>query len=464
MIIRVRTHAGVWRVNDVGPDTTIRELRQRLSTEHNANLSDDSRQPLTLKPNPKGDQEPLSLESTLQSLGLGHGDMVHLSLDESIRDMAHEEAGGPKRINKDGTIEQQSFDEISNKTGFRPGMMSLRSMKMKWTLADFTEMNDQFTFRLKKPEKGVCTKVTLDSAACNSFQSFVRQFGFHRARMGYLYGQFTDDDTKVRVECVYEPPQENYPEGFQVSEDPKGDTVEALAGLLGLKRVGWIFAHPPREEGFLFSSAEVITAATLQLEAADGINDTPFVTVKVTAEEDGSAHFDAFQVSKQCMEMVAEGALEVGENPGHCVVPKTFTAIVEMKEAKEPPDPILPSIALPTHLPQPPAEKKVDATMFLNTVPIEQHESAKFLHDFPRANRDGVMQTWDDVKRQLGRAGGQGFTYVDVISDFHLLLFLTAFLDMQTDMPKICDSVVDREKPLDDGFKFLINNFAGLDA
>ena len=49
-----------------------------------------------------------------------------------------------------------------------------------------------------------------------------------------------------------------------------------------LKKVGWIFAHPPREEGFLFSSAEVITAATLQLEAADGINDTPFVTVKVS--------------------------------------------------------------------------------------------------------------------------------------------------------------------------------------
>ncbi len=68
--------------------------------------------------------------------------------------------------------------------------------------------------------------------------------------------------------------------------------------------------------------------------------------------------------------------------------------------------------------------------MFLNTVPIEQHESVKFVHDFPRANRDGVMQTWDDVKRQLGRAGGQGFTYVDVLSDFHLLLFLTAFLDM----------------------------------
>lgn len=39
-----------------------------------------------------------------------------------------------------------------------------------------------------------------------------------------------------------------------------------------------------------------------------------FSREKVTAEEDGSAHFDAFQVSKQCMEMVAEGALEVGES------------------------------------------------------------------------------------------------------------------------------------------------------
>lgn len=90
MIIRVRTRAGVWRVNDVAPETTIAELRQRLSTEHNADLSDDTRQPLTLSPNPKGDQDPLSLESTLQSLGLAHGDMIHLNLDESIRDMAHE--------------------------------------------------------------------------------------------------------------------------------------------------------------------------------------------------------------------------------------------------------------------------------------------------------------------------------------------------------------------------------------
>lgn len=59
------------------------------------------------------------------------------------------------------------------------------------------------------------------------------------------------------------------------------DAMRCNCGAIPMLKVGWIFAHPPREEGFLFSSAEVITAATLQLEAADGINDTPFVTVKV---------------------------------------------------------------------------------------------------------------------------------------------------------------------------------------
>lgn len=54
---------------------------------------------------------------------------------------------------------------------------------------------------------------------------------------------------QVRVECVYEPPQENYPEGFEVSEDPKADTVEALAGLLGLKRV----SQDRREALYVFS-------------------------------------------------------------------------------------------------------------------------------------------------------------------------------------------------------------------
>lgn len=42
------------------------------------------------------------------------------------------------------------------------------------------------------------------------------------------------------------------------------------------------------------------------------------MVLQVTANEDGTAHFEGFQVSKQCMEMVAEGALEIGELLLYC--------------------------------------------------------------------------------------------------------------------------------------------------
>ena len=41
------------------------------------------------------------------------------------------------------------------------------------------------------------------------------------------------------------------------------------------------------------------------------------------------------QVSKQCMEMVAEGVICPSKHLGHCAVNPTFTAIVEGKESKE---------------------------------------------------------------------------------------------------------------------------------
>ena len=52
----------------------------------------------------------------------------------------------------------------------------------------------------------------------------------------------------MKVECIYEPPQDTTDTGFTLLDDPKADRVAALAGLLGLRKVGWIFAHPPREE------------------------------------------------------------------------------------------------------------------------------------------------------------------------------------------------------------------------
>jgi nuclear protein localization family protein 4 len=191
------------------------------------------------------------------------------------------------------------------------------------------------------------------------------------------------------------------------------------------------------------SAAEVIMAAELQLEASGGIEETPFVTVKVTVGDDGNASVEAFQVSKQCMEMVAEEALEVGTDPRFCVVNDTFSAIQEGKESKT-----------------------VENNFFLTVVPIVQHTSDIFVSQFPKHNRDHDDRTpsHDELKKQLSKSGTAGWTFVELLADFHLLLYLCQFLDTGTDMPKICESVTDRDVPLTEGYKLIIGSMAGLDG
>ncbi len=138
----------------------------------------------------------------------------------------------------------------------------------------------------------------------------------------------------MTVECIYEPPQTGDPYGFEVMDDPHMEKVDAVATALGWTKVGWVFSHPPREDdSFHFSAREILMAAQLQLDA--GGPSSPFVTVKVTLDKTGQASFEAFQVSDQCMEMFAAGALlEVEDNPMVCGVHDTFTAMVEMKATK----------------------------------------------------------------------------------------------------------------------------------
>ena len=84
------------------------------------------------------------------------------------------------------------------------------------------------------------------------------------------------------MEAIYETPQEpdsEAAEGFQILYDSDEERVNQIAGVLGWTRVGWIFGHDVREEGHVMTAAEIIMAAELQLEAADGIHETPFVTV-----------------------------------------------------------------------------------------------------------------------------------------------------------------------------------------
>jgi Nuclear pore protein len=510
MIIRIRTNVGQWRVSSVTPSSLGQDIVSELASTKGHTVI--YTQPLSLDP---AGHQPLDFKRSLQDQNLTHGSMIYCRVDPSSIAVGESTADGAaagnhttddvmdsssfsptatettgtkkpalktkKRILPDGSIsiEQIEGDADGDAKSFRKGMLPLRSMKMQWTLQEFMDMDNKFVFKIQQQKERWVGPggVSLDQKSAQDFQAYLMTFAFQRQRFGYLYGKFIDQepdpaeiekrpkketlfgtelpDTEIQykaknqmvlVEAIYEPPQEadpNSAEGFIALEDPMEDKVNQLASMLGLKRVGWIFGHPPREAGFQMSSAEVIMAAELQIEAADGVEETPFVTVKVTVGDDGNVSFEAFQVSQQCMEMVAEEALEVGENPGFCNVHETFTAIQEGKESRT-----------------------VENNFFLTVVPIKQHSSEMLVSEFPKANRDHDVrqQTHDEMKKQLQKSGSAGWTFVDLLADFNLLIYLSKFLDVDTDLAKICKSIVDRDVPLEDGYKLIIASMAGLDG
>jgi len=467
MIIRVRSNVGVWRVEGLDPQTSKGEdvLAEIAKTRPHVSYE----QPLSSDP---ACQEPLDLGASLISQNLEHGAMIHCRIDPascatgnnvsgpvagekepSAPGVAQDNTNMKRIIDKDGQIKLVPSNEVRSSTddkGFRRGMMPLRDIKMAWTLNEFVAMYSQFVFKMKRQEQAICSQVSLDSPSIQNFQSYLQRFQFARKRFAFLYGKYQESDDsggkKAIVEAIYEPPQEpdqDAAEGFEQLEDPLEDKVEEIAKLLGLQKVGWIFGHPPREDGIVLTTAEVIMAAELQLEAAEGVEETPFVTIKVGKGKDGNVGVEAFQVSQQCMAMVAEEALEIGTNPGVCEVNETFTAIQEGKESKT-----------------------IDNNFFLTVVPIVQHTSDVFVSQFPRINRDldDRMPSKDEMKRQLSKSGTSGWTFIDLMSDFNLLIYMTQFLDITADFPKICQSITNRDVPLDDGYKIIIASTAGLDG
>jgi nuclear protein localization family protein 4 len=491
MLVRVRSNVGVWRIDGLNEDTaTVADVLQGIARTRPHVIYEKplSRDPACTSPlDNTGNGNGNGNHKTLKEQNLGHGAMVHCRVDPaSCADiMTHDvnvdapmdEASAnlntntnsntnanlnmKRIIDKDGSIQLVPTTEVRSAgedRGFRRGMLPLRDIKMAWTLNEFVAMDAQFVFKMQRQETSVCKQVSLDAPSVHDFQSYLQRFQFKRNRFGFLYGKYTTTTTKEDgenansnanakciIEAIYEPPQQpdpNAAEGFEQLEDPQEDVVDQIAKMCGLQKVGWIFGHPPRETGFVLSASEIIMAAELQLEAAGGIEETPFVTVKVTTGDDAkTVSVEAFQVSQQCMAMVAEEALELDTNPRVCRVNHTFSAIQEGKESKT-----------------------IDNNFFLTLVPIVQHTSELFVSKFPKANRDLDDRTpsHDELKRQLSKSGTAGWTFIDLLSDFNLLIYLSKFLDVNADFPKICQAVVDRSVPLDDGYKIIITSMAGV--
>eukprot|EP00945_MAST-04E_sp_MAST-4E-sp1_P008217 g8217.t1 len=463
----------MWRISGLTGKSSVKDIQTQIEANHGVATKDQS---LFMDP---GNAKKMNPGDRLSKLKLKHGDIVYLkfvSEAASTSVLAKAAPTARKAIAEDGSIVVKA-ETVSEKNAVRPGLGSLRSRKLHWTMDELMQLESNYTFRIKRQTKAVCNGVSMDMASAGDFQMFCQQQQFQVYRGAWMYGKYVkmlpdsklkeedakaaydsrgrklkvkakrvqegeNEETQVRVECLYEPPQQGTADNLTLLEDPNEDYVESTAKMLGLERVGFIFSHPKRKaEGkFHFQSNEVLLAAENQLLAGDEKMESPFVTVKVFRDDDGNVAFEGYQMSKQCLEMVAEGAIthDPREVRG-CLVSDAFSALVEAKEVD-----------------------MVDNDFFLCNVPIMQH-SSNLKVGLTQANRPTGHQWMNQPSSVLSTylRGKQSVDTISRFSDFQVLLMLGKVLDKSSTL-SVCASIVDRSIPLEEGHKVILDSLSGM--
>ncbi|XP_028674159.1 nuclear protein localization protein 4 homolog [Erpetoichthys calabaricus] len=276
------------------------------------------------------------------------------------------------------------------------------------------------------------------------FLDFWRKTG--NQRIGFLYGRYKEHKDiplgiRAEVAAIYEPPQIGTQNSLELLEDPKADAVEEIAAKLGLRKVGWIFTdlvsedtrigtvrYSRNKDSYFLSAEECITAGYFQNKytnscrlSPDGHFGSKFVTVVATGGPDNQVHFEGYEVSNQCMALVRDECLlpcrdvpELGyvkESSTEQYVPDVF-----YKDKDKFGNDI-------TYLARPlPVEYLIiDITTTFPKDPVFTFTS---MHRFPIENRDVLGETQDFHSLSTYLSQNTSTVFLNVVSDFHLLLFL----------------------------------------
>lgn len=330
IVVRVQTKVGTWRLSDIPLSCTISQLKERIAAEY-AVPADHQR----ISSDIRGKEE-IPDSTSLKDLNARNGHRVFFSSDVEFG--AGGGTGVKTGVDKNGNLVLKPADTA--KRGFRPGLLPLSNIKRSWGIGEMEALDAQYTYEFKDPLKLECETCVMETQAADIFTTYAKQTKF-APRAAFLYGRYSEDGSSTEVHAIYEPPQSVDEFGAIEVHDEAPDAqlrVDAVARGLCLTKVGVMFCHAYRKTKTAMSSMEVLFAAEQQLESCDGdIDATPnrFVTVVVRQTEEGLADFQAFQVTRQCMEMVAKGMLLWGmEDPYQCDIHEMFTALT-VKHNKE---------------------------------------------------------------------------------------------------------------------------------
>lgn len=413
MIVRLRSRDGLERVTVTDPNSatvgTLKTLIQsQLCVPVSAQTLSRDRNILIAK----SPAEAASLSdltdptAPLFALGISHGSLIFLSY-EGMRSVRG--PGGAAAVTPSG------------------------SFGRKMTMDDLIARQ----MRVSRQENPHCCSASFDRDAANAFQLYVNEtLAFAIKRGGFMYGRIGDGGA-VEVDFIYEPPQVGTEDALTLLRDPDEEKlVEAIAIGLGMRRVGFVFTQAVGREGkgeYTMSRREVIQAAELQAEG--GIKEWVTAVVKLEVNEDGAAdvHFEAFQMSDICVKLFKEEWLDTENVDGDPKVSKMKKdVVVGTKDVRE-----------------------VDNDFFLVPVKISDHQGS-LSSAFPIENRITTV-TLRALKSHMDRT--KHLPFVKRISDFHLLLLVSKYLDLNNDVPTLADCV-QRQAAVSEGYQLLIESLA----
>lgn len=339
--------------------------------------------------------------------------------------------------------EKQIYDSaVCQKTGYLHNRHTDRlvagllvdASKRQFTGAELMSAIDAVRVRWQPSRVSV---VKGDSTALNIFQSFVYSMSWQMQRYGILYGRVIDGtdggQAVVEVHCIYEPEQIGREASVTLQDDPREGKVDKIASLLGLRRVGCIVTHPPRNETEVsLSGDELLMCAKEQSKFGDHC---VLITMGPNVET-GQIHAQCWQASQQCIRYFQMGILSPNPQSINSILSKVPLEIAQDDQDK------------PGHTRVVIKESScvVDTRWMTSYIAVEAFQSTVVGNSFIRISRPGSgAPTMANLKVFLQDPKRAKLPFLEKIADFHVLIFLaeTSF-DVNCDMPPLLAGIANK--------------------